>query len=173
MSLILGTAKVFASTFLLFAIAETVAAQTDSIYRLPVGTKFQLRMTDEISSKFSTANDTFRARLAAPIVVHDVVMVPAGTEVEGRVVSASHAAFGGRNGQIEVQMETLRLANNMFRPIYGVPLAPLDADRPKTFWHWAGAGISFLKKGRDVRLMPDDVFEVVLKKEVVLPVKDY
>jgi hypothetical protein len=171
MSIILGTAKVFASFFLVFVIAETAAAQTDSIYRLPAGTKFQLRVTDEISSKFSNPNDTFRTRLAAPVIVRNVVMIPAGTEVEGRILSASHAGFGGRNGQIAFQMETLRLSDSQFRPIFGVPIAPPAQKREKSFW--CLAGFAFLKKGREASLRPDDVIEVVLKKEVVLPVKDY
>lgn len=171
MSSILGTAKVFALTFLFFVIAETAAAQATSIYQLPAGTRFTLRMTDEISSKFSSTNDTFRTRLAAPVVVRDVVLIPAGTIVEGRVLNSQHAALGGRNGRIEIQMETLKFSDDTFRPIYGVPLKDFSVKRPKSFW--CLAGIAFLKKGRDVRLKEDDVFVVELKKDVVLPVKDY
>ena len=116
MSYILGTAKVFALISLFFVIAGTASAQ--SIYQLPAGTRFQLRMTDEISSKFSSANDTFRRLLAAPVIVRDIVLIPAGTVVEGRVLNANHAEFGGRNGKMEIQLETLQFANNVFRPIY-------------------------------------------------------
>jgi len=171
MSYILGTAKVFALSSLFFVIAGIASAQ--SIYQLPAGTRFQLRMTDEISSKFSSANDTFRTRLAAPVVVRDVVLIPAGTIVEGRVLNANHAAFGGRDGQIEIQMETLRFTDNIFRPIYGVPSAPLSAKGSENHRCWMSMGLSLFTKGREVRLKEDDVIEVVLKKDVVLPVKDY
>jgi len=36
-----------------------------------------------------------------------------------------------------------------------------------------GAGTVYSLKGRDIRLKEDDVFEIVLKKDVVLPVLDY
>jgi hypothetical protein len=173
MSYILGTAKVFAIFISLFVISGELAAQTDSIYRLPAGTRFRVRMDSEIGSKFSSPNDTFIARLAAPVIVRDVVMIPAGTIVEGRVLNASQARFGGRDGRIEIRMEKLQFSDDLFRPIYGVPLRSFEPKRPKTFWLWAGTGIAFLKKGKDVRLREDDVFDIELKKEVVLPVKDY
>jgi hypothetical protein len=171
MRIILGTAKVFASFILLLVIVSPLIAQTDSIYRLPAGTRFRVRMDSEISSKFSSPNDTFLARLATPVVVRDVVMIPAGTVVEGRVLSSSRAALGGRNGRIEFRMETLKFSDELTRSIYAVPLKPIVAKRPKTFWNWAG--IAFLKKGREAKLKEDDVFDIELKKEVVLPVRDY
>jgi hypothetical protein len=36
-----------------------------------------------------------------------------------------------------------------------------------------GAGAGYSRKGGDLRLKEDDVFEIELKKEVVLPVLDY
>jgi hypothetical protein len=171
MRIVLGTAKVFASSILFFVIVSPLAAQTDSIYRLPAGTRFRVRMDSEISSKFSSPNDTFIARLATPLVVRDVVMIPAGTLVEGRVLSSSRAAFGGRNGRIEFRMETLKFSDALTRPIEGVPIKPFVEKRSKTFWQWAG--IAFLRKGREAKLKEDDVFDIELKKEVVLPVRDY
>jgi hypothetical protein len=171
MRIILGTAKVFALSILIFVIVSPLAAQTDSIYRLPAGTRFRVRMDSEISSKFSSPNDTFLARLATPVVVRDVVMIPAGTILEGRVLSSSRAAFGGRNGRIEFRMETLKFSDALTRSIYGVPLNPVAGKKPKTFWTWAG--IAFLKKGKEAKLKEDDVFDIELKKEVVLPVRDY
>jgi len=173
MRIVLGTAKVFALLIVFFVIVSPLAAQTDSIYRLPAGTRFHLRMDSEISSKFSSPNDTFVARLASPLVVRNVVMIPAGTVVEGRILRSSRATFGWRNGRIVFQMETLKFSDEMTRAIYGTPLEPIIEKRPKTFWHWAGGGISFLKKGREAKLKEDDIFDIELKKEVVLPVRDY
>jgi hypothetical protein len=173
MRIVLGTAKVFALLILFFVIVGSLNAQTDSIYRLPAGTRFHLRMDSEISSKFSSPDDTFIARLASPLIVRNVIMIPAGTIVEGRILRSSRAAFGGKDGRIEFRMETLKFSEEMTRAIYGLPLEPIVEKRSKTFWHWAGAGVSFLKRGREARLKEDDVFDVELKKEVVLPVKDY
>jgi hypothetical protein len=37
----------------------------------------------------------------------------------------------------------------------------------------AGAGVAFLKKGKDVRIKADEEFEIELTKTIVLPVRDY
>lgn len=202
MSFKFGTAKVFALLILLFVIAYPSPAQTDSIYRLPAGTRMRLRMEGEISSKFSSPNDTFIARIAVPVVIREITVLPVGTVVEGRIVNAFPAGIGGRNGRIELRMETLRFADDVSRQIDGVPLGSLRAKRPNSLWMMiggsaigaavgyaagsvqgaligtglgagAGAGATFLQKGNDFHLKEDDVFEIELKKEVVLPVRDY
>jgi hypothetical protein len=37
----------------------------------------------------------------------------------------------------------------------------------------AGAGLAFLRKGKDVRIKSDEEFEIELTKSVILPVRDY
>lgn len=37
----------------------------------------------------------------------------------------------------------------------------------------AGSGIAFSRKGKEVRIKTDEEFEIELKKEVILPVRDY
>lgn len=37
----------------------------------------------------------------------------------------------------------------------------------------SGTGITFLRKGQDVRIKTNEVFEIELKKELVLPAKEY
>ena len=201
-----GTAKVFALIILFFVIDHPLQAQsragTDSIYRVPVGTHIRLRMEGEISSKFSTVNDTFLARIAIPVVIRDVTVLPAGTLVEGRIVEASPAGFGSRDGRMDFRIETLKFSDEVNRSIDGVPVEPF---KPKRSNRWLpavggsiigaavgfavgsapgaaigagigggiGAGAGYSRKGSNVRLKDDDVFEIVLKKEVVLPVLDY
>lgn len=202
-----GTAKVFAITFFsIFVINIPMAAQirdkTDSIYRLPAGTHIRVRMDGEISSRFSSVNDTFMTRVAVPVTVRNVAVIPEGTQIEGRVMAVSPADFGGRNGQIAIRMETLRFSDEVFRSIEGLPVSPFRAKRPNRFWPIVGgsvlgsavglatgsargaligaglggglgAGAAYLRKGNEVGVKEDDVFEIELKKEVVLPVLDY
>jgi hypothetical protein len=205
-----GTAKVFALLILFFVIDHPLRAQapaelktqTDSIYRVPVGTRIRLRMEGVISSKFSTANDTFLARVAVPVVIRDVTVLPAGTVVEGRITEASPAGLGSRNGRMDFRMETLKFSDEVNRSIDGVPVASLKAKRSGKWFPvlggsilgaavgfavgsapgavigagiggGLGAGAGFSKKGSNVGLKDDEIFEIVLKKEVVLPVLDY
>jgi hypothetical protein len=210
MDLKFGTAKVFAYLILLFVINYPLRAQsrvdptkqTDSIYRIPVGTHIRLRMESEIGSKFSTVNDTFLARVAVPVVIRDVTVLPAGVLVEGRILESSPAGLGSRDGRMDIRMETLKFSDEVDRSIDGVPVTPF---RAKHSGRWLptiggsilgaavgfavgsapgaaigaglgagiGAGASYSKKGGNIRLKEDDIFEIELKKEVVLPVLDY
>jgi len=159
-------------------------------------------MEGEIGSKFSSVDDTFLARVAKPVIIRDVTVLPVGTLVEGRIVSASPAGLGSRDGRIDLRMETLMFSSEVKRSIEGVPVDPLKAKRPNRLLPivggtligaavglatgsipgvlvgagiggGVGAGASYSKKGSEVRIKEDDLFEIVLKKEVVLPVLDY
>src|SRR4051794_29291805 len=95
--------KVFAVPFLIFASSAAAFGQSDSIYRLPAGTRIQLSMDSEIGSRVSSVDDTFTTTVAAPIKVRNAVVLPAGTVIEGRVTKVSSARAGGRNGRMEIR----------------------------------------------------------------------
>ena len=50
-----------------------VFGQSDSIYRLPAGTRISLEVDAEVNSRVSSVNDTFLATVAKPVVVRDAV----------------------------------------------------------------------------------------------------
>jgi hypothetical protein len=193
-------AIVFATFILLFSLGQSVKAQ-DSGYRLPAGTRIRLRMVGDISSKFSSVNDTFLTRVAVPVMVREIVAIPAGMVVEGRVTKVDPAS-GGQNGRMEIQMVTLRLPNEVSRNIEGLPVNAILAKRSYPLWKvlggaaigaaiggvtgtakglligagigaGAGTGAAAIIKGNEVRLKEDDIIEIELKKDVTLPVLDY
>jgi hypothetical protein len=188
---------------LIFADLGILNAQSDSIHKLPAGTRLQLKMDVELSSKVASANDTFTCSLAKPVAVRDIVVLPVGTVVTGRVRSAT-AAGPGRNGELDVVFESLRI------PM--LPASTLDAElveliRPRSSSYvkalsiiggglagaivgaaarggpgaaiGAGAGaaggtaIALFRRGKDARIREDQQFEIVLKRDVTLPVLDY
>ena len=157
---------------LIFVNFTVLTAQSASIYRLPAGTRIRLKMDSEINSKVSSVNDTFTAVVSEPVVVRDIVVLPKGTTIEGRVASVSRAAVGGHDGQLNVVFESLRISSEARRNIDGVMVARIRAERSR-FLSIVGRTSVFLLKGKDVRLREDQEFEIELKKEVVLPVTDY
>jgi len=206
MSFKFGAAKVFAFFILFFVIYIPLSAQSppaaDSIYRLPAGTHIRLRMQGDIGSKFSSVDDTFLTRVALPVVVRDVTVLPMGVVIEGRIIKAIPASSGMHSGEIDVRMETMRFSDSLFRQIDAEPTGAFKAKRrgkllPLVCSSLVGAAVGFAVgsapgalvgagigsgigagtvyslKGRDIRLKEDDVFEIVLKKDVVLPVLDY
>ena len=101
---------------LIFATFLTVKAQP-SIYTLPVGTKFRVKMDNEINSKFSSVNDTFTVTLREPIIVSNTEMVSVGSVIEGRIIRVKSASLGNTNGRLEIKFQTLRLPNEVIRSI--------------------------------------------------------
>jgi hypothetical protein len=120
MDFIAQKTKVFALLSLIFAISQSVDAQRDSIYRMPAGTKIRLSMDAGISSKISSVNDTFTTTVAKPILIDDVVILPFGTVIEGRVTKVSSADIGGKHGSMEIRLETIRFTETVKRTIDGV-----------------------------------------------------
>lgn len=126
-------AKPATLVFLIFANFTPLTAQTDSIYRLPAGTRISLKLDAEINSTVSSVNDTFTAVLTKPVSVRDTVVLPAGTVVEGRVSSVSRAAGGGRSGKLDVVFDWLRLAEGTRRNIDGVLITKIRAESSQAF----------------------------------------
>ena len=204
MNLFLAGAKVFAVLILFFANFLLVNAQNDSIYRIPAGTRIRLKMDTEIGSKVSSVNDTFTATISEPLSIRELVVLPAGTVIEGRVVKVTSASIGGKDGYMEVRFETIRLEKNQKREIDGFLVKKLVAGSSRTvnflsvlggtaigtifgavskvdngaligagIGAGAGTGVALLRKGRNVRIKTDEAFEIELKKDVTLPVRDY
>ena len=193
-----------AISILIFANSILTLAQPDSIYRLLAGTRIHLKMDVELSSKVAGVKDTFTASVVQPVMIRDVIVLPVGTIVEGRVTSVTKAASGGENGKLEVAFESLRIVNTEPRKIEGELVNKLE-NRSSSLTNTlaivggtvigavfgaftkgnsgaligagvgagAGTGIALFRKGKDVRIHEDEEFEIVLKKEVVLPVLDY
>jgi hypothetical protein len=61
-----------------------------------------LEPIDPVSSKLQLRGDTFRLRLAEPILDGDRVLMPAGTIAYGEVIHAQKASGGGRAGELSV-----------------------------------------------------------------------
>ena len=74
---------------------------------VPAGTVLSVRLIDSLDSSRNRLGDTFRASLDAPIRLNGEVVIPAGADVEGRVVEASNAgAYTGRS-QLALQLTKL------------------------------------------------------------------
>ena len=71
---------------------------------IPDGTAIAIRLVDPVSSETAKEDDMFRGSLDAPILVDDKVVVPAGSDVEGRVVSAKSAAHFKGNSELVLEL---------------------------------------------------------------------
>jgi hypothetical protein len=116
-----------ATALLIFGSFVFAAAQPESIYRLPAGTRIKLKLDAEINSKVSTVNDTFIASISQPVLVRDAIVLPVGTVIEGRVTGARAASPGGKGGRLDLAFVTLELSNDQRRSIDGILVGRPDS----------------------------------------------
>jgi hypothetical protein len=188
---------------LIFANLGILNAQSDPVQRLPAGTRLRLKMDVELSSKVASVNDTFTTVVVKPVIIRDIVVLPAGTVVTGRVRDV-RAAGSGRDGRLDVIFESLRMP---MLPIRGIDAELVDRVKvPGSSFvkvlsivggtvlgavfgaavkggngaaigagagAVAGSSVALFRKGKDARIREDQEFEILLKKDVTLPVLDY
>lgn len=159
-------------TVVIFANSVVLNAQRDSIYRLPAGTRIRLKLDVELSSKVASANDTFLASVAAPVINSGTVVLPAGSLVEGRVTGVERAAHLGRDGKLNVVFETLKLEYGT-RMIDGVFVNKTLKDQTSKSFLISFLEVIALRKGSEARIRKDQEFEIELRREVTLPVLAY
>ena len=159
-------------TLLIFANSVYLIAQSelrDSTYRLPAGTRLRLKMDVELSSKFASVNDTFLASVVKPVVANEIVVLPAGSTIEGRVTTAKAAGLG-RDGVLNAIFESLKLDYGT-RQIDGVLVNKIET--PNSFCLLGFLEWASLKKGSEARIRKDQEFEIELRRDVILPVFAY
>jgi hypothetical protein len=86
---------------------------------LPEGTTIRVRLLDRLSSVSSEKGETFHSRVASDVMQGDQVLIPAGAEIDGRVVGISTGHPGG-HGSMHLLPETVILANGKRYQLYAV-----------------------------------------------------
>jgi hypothetical protein len=74
---------------------------------IPAGASVRVQMIDSVDSAVNHTGDMFHASLAAPIVVDDQIVVPAGTDMYVKLTNAKSA--GRMTGQSELALELVRM----------------------------------------------------------------
>lgn len=119
----------------IFALLTTlffVNSVTAQIGELKSGTKIRVQMDNEINSEVSSVDDTFTVVVAEPVKVRDVVVLPIGATIEGRITKARRASTGRKNGNLEVVFETLKLESGQKRKIEAVLVKKLKVKTSNT-----------------------------------------
>jgi hypothetical protein len=83
------------------------------------GTLIRIKLIDEVSSSFSERGEPFRSRVATDVLQSGQVIIPAGSEIDGRVAEVSKGKFGG-HGSILLVPETVTLENGAKYELHAV-----------------------------------------------------
>jgi len=117
----------------------TAPAQATAPIVIPAGTSITVRLQQRLSSASSERGERFQAVLEQPITSGNQILVPAGSIVEGHVVSAHHSGRLHHPGEIALTLDTLVVGNR------NIPLATSEVvahggSHKKRNWGWIGGG---------------------------------
>lgn len=85
---------------------------------LEEGTLIRVRLLDTISTSSSKEGESFRGRVASDVVQDDHVLIPEGSEINGRITNVSSGSFGG-HGSMNLIPETVILPDGSRFRMYG------------------------------------------------------
>lgn len=100
----------FAALLLAGSLISYAGPQQDEII-LNEGTRILLRLNDFLSTKTAREGDEFTAQVVEPIYRGAQLVVPSGSIVSGRVVSAKRAGRIRGRAELNLRFETIRLPN--------------------------------------------------------------
>ncbi len=88
-------------------------------YTVPANTVLQVRMNQMITSETARVGDQFTTTLMLPVYASGIEIIPAGSEVVGRVMTVDRASRKSKAGSIGVHFVSLRLPTGIARAING------------------------------------------------------
>ncbi len=91
------------------------------------GTAIRVELIDELSSNFSQQGQPFRSRVASDVLQGDEVLIPAGSEIDGKVTEASSGHFGSY-GTLRLNPETVILPGGRRYALNAAVSAAPDSD---------------------------------------------
>lgn len=97
--------------------AYTQAPLQGYVATAPAGTAVSATLSSPLSSDFARVGDRFTATLGSPVVSGSSVILPAGSQMDGQVVSIKPSGRAGRNGELEIRFTGATLPNGQHIPL--------------------------------------------------------
>jgi hypothetical protein len=91
-----------------FAAAALVCFRA-SAAEIPQGTHVLLRMVNSVTTRTAAEGDQVYLQTATPVAVHDQILIPAGTYVQGSVSHAKRSARVKGRAELALRLETMTL----------------------------------------------------------------
>ncbi len=178
-----------------------LGSQRNEIVKVPSGTRILIRTIDAIDSDRNRVGDRFQASLEQPLVIDDIVVVPKGADVYGRLAQATEAGHIQGRSQLKLELtgivvngETIPLVTGEYS-VSGSSRGATTAKRVGTgaavgavigaiagggkgaaigagVGAGAGTAVQIMTKGEQVHVPSETLLEFVLQQEVRIPVAD-
>lgn len=88
-------------------------------YTVPADTVLSVRMNQTIGSENARVGDEFTTTVTVPVYASGIEVIPAGSEVVGRVTTVNRASRKSKAGSIGVHFVSLRLPTGITRAMNG------------------------------------------------------
>jgi hypothetical protein len=88
-------------------------------YNVNAGQLIRVRMNQTITSETARVGDQFTTTVVVPVFAGGIEVIPAGSEIIGRVVTVNRASRKSKAGTIGVHFVSLRLPTGIARAING------------------------------------------------------
>lgn len=138
---------------------EVSTIPSDHAY-IPKDTILTVELMQEISSKKMKKGMPVPLTLKENLIVNDVVVAPAGTEVKGIVTKATKSGFFGRSGKLEFKITSFETINGVKIPLQYVTKKEAGSDGGAVAVATALTVVGgFLMKGKNVTFKEGTLFD--------------
>ena len=104
---------------------------------VPRGAAVLVRLEQTLVSNRSTPGDPFEATLDRPVSVGGMVAIPAGAEIEGKVVDASPSGKGEGPARLRLTLNSIKL-NRAIYELHTTDVARYGSGYVNSHWAFAG-----------------------------------
>lgn len=138
---------------------EISTIPSDHAY-IPKDTILMIELTEEISSKRIKTGMPVPLALKDNLIVNDVIVAPAGTEVSGVVTKATKSGFFGRSGKLEFTINSFNTINGVKIPLQYITKKEAGSDGGAVAVAAAVTLVGgFLMKGKNVTFKKGTLFD--------------
>ena len=167
-----------------------VEAPSPAALTVPAGTRLVIRTTEAIDSSRHSAGHRFRAQLEGALVVDGVTVVPRGTFLHGRLVSASQSGRMVGSSELTVEFTDVMIDDQLIPISTGTLGAQTGGEAGRTVGRTAraaavggliggssgartgarvGVGASILTSGSSINIPRGTILETTLAAALVVP----
>ncbi len=95
---------------------------------IPAETILNIELAEPISSKTMKKGYPVPLRLLDNVIINDIIVIPAGTPVEGVVTKATKSGLFGRSGKLEFTINSVKTINNVRVPLQYTTMKEAGSD---------------------------------------------
>lgn len=108
-----------------------------AILTVPRGATVQVRLAQPLASDQSVPGERFKAILAQPVSMGGKIAIPAGTEIEGKVVDAFPSSKGAGPSRLRLTLSSIKL-KRVTCELYTTDVARYGSGYVSPHWDFAG-----------------------------------